>query len=186
VTLRAYVCGAWIEQHQRVRPMIARLRVAGIEPTHDWTVAEGDVCSCGYTRAEHGVGFLVRRDATGVGIACSEFNGVGVGGDSKLSAEDRCKYALADLRGVLTADVVWLLVANTQQACGSWVELGAALACRALRESEVSDPYPAGKGYPWIVVSGPKWQRTIFTEPADAHFDTDEEAFRAILSRRGR
>ena len=31
-----------------------------------------------------------------------------------------------------------------------------------------------------------KWQRTIFTELADQHFETDEEALSAILARRYR
>ena len=38
--MRVYVAGAWVEQWERARPMIARLREAGIEITHDWTVVE--------------------------------------------------------------------------------------------------------------------------------------------------
>lgn len=37
--LRVYVAGASAERHERVRPVMARLRAAGIEITHDWTEA---------------------------------------------------------------------------------------------------------------------------------------------------
>jgi hypothetical protein len=39
---RIYIAGAWVVQHQRARPMIAKVREAGLVVTCDWTVAEGD------------------------------------------------------------------------------------------------------------------------------------------------
>ena len=107
------------------------------------------------------------------------FNGIGSGGDSQLSDADRIKYAQADLDGVLQADIVWLLAANDKGACGSWVELGAALAMREIRRALV----PAGLSVagPHIVVSGPKWKRTIFTQLADRWDEDDEEALAYIV-----
>lgn len=161
--------------------MIARLREAGVDITMDWTQAEGDVCACGHHRSEH---HATENWCTSIHcrpqLCPTGFNGIGSGGDSQLSDADRIKYAQADLDGVLQADIVWLLAANDKGACGSWVELGAALALRAL--------VPAGLGVagPHIVVSGPKNKRTIFTELADKLFETDEEALAYIVGlRRG-
>lgn len=137
--LRVYVAGAWVEQHQRARPMIAKLREAGVVITADWTVAEGE--------------------RAGVG-------------DSDLSAHVRQSFATADLDGVARADLVWLLAANDKGACGSWVELGAAL---MLRERQPSR-------YPFVVVSGAKWNRSIFTELCDKKFDSDAAALDFVLS----
>jgi hypothetical protein len=147
MALKVYVAGAWVEQNERAKPMIARLQAAGVIVTHDWTAPNGFV-----------------ED--------------GVGGDSKLTDEARKKYALADLRGVFDAELVWLLAANSQGACGSWVELGAALTARMLRAN-------MGPIEPFVIVSGPKNKRTIFTEIADRLFDTDAEALDAILAYAG-
>lgn len=184
--MRMYVAGAWVEQHQRARPWIARLREIGVEITCDWTRAEGDVCACGHHRSEHAPAApIASNDPTSwravdstrcehlrCHMLCGAFNGIGVGGDSQLSIEDRVKYARADLEGVVAADVVWLLAANDKGACGSWVEFGAAL---VLRQGGVLRPH--------IVVSGPKARRTIFTELADELHDTDEAAFASIAVR---
>ena len=180
-----YVAGAFVEQHSRARPMIARLREAGVQISCDWTQAEGDVCSCGHHRQEH-LPFSAEatQDATRGAATqcttcpCAAFVGIGSGGDSQLTDADRIKYALADLEGVLTADIVWLLAANDKGACGSWVELGAALALRQTRMLATDGT----SGTPRIVVSGPKWRRTIFTQLAqDAAFESDEEALKYVL-----
>jgi hypothetical protein len=92
--------------------------------------------------------------------------------------EQRRTYAQADLDGVLTADVVWLLAANDKGACGSWVELGAAL---ALRQACIRAHVPA----PHVVVSGAKNRRTIFTELTDCLFDTDVAALERIIKHAG-
>lgn len=192
--MRFYVAGAWVEQHQRARPMIRRLEEAGLTCTCNWTQAEGDVCACGHHRQEHepfterGASTLEVADAPlacahrsdlhgGFDCACQNFNGIGAGGDAALTDEARRKYALADLQGVLDADVVWLLAANDKGACGSWVELGAALAARQVRKT--GGVWQEG---PAIVVSGPKNKRTIFTELADRLFESDEEALRYVVS----
>ena len=194
MSLKVYVASAWIEQHQRARPMIARLRAIGVEITCDWTQAEGDVCSCGHHRQEHApyavatAPEIERATAYGCqtsGCGCTSFNGIGIGGDSKLTNESRRKYAEADLRGVLDADVVVLLAANSQGACGSWVEFGAALTARRLREERIVEgcgPTIDARATPTLVVAGLKNRRTIFTELADHLVDTDDEAF-AIVER---
>ncbi|HXB28094.1 MAG TPA: hypothetical protein VNV25_25415 [Gemmatimonadaceae bacterium] len=175
--MKAYVAGAWVEQHQRSRPMIAKLREAGIEITCDWTQAEGDVCACGHHRSVHyNSGEGCKGDGlTIAACSCLGFNGIGSGGDSLLTDADRRKYAQADLDGVLAADIVWLLAANDRGACGSWVELGAALVARQMRAGEDGGPWPL------IVVSGPKCKWTIFTELADRLFETDEEALAYVV-----
>ena len=168
--------------------MIARVRTGGLTITCDWTQAEGDVCACGHHRQEHepfatslacgvqgGTGCLVVGSG-GDPCACSAFNGIGSGGDAQLTDADRRKYAQADLDGVLQADIVWLLAANDKGACGSWVELGGSLVAKQLRAGTLE------QGRPVTVVSGPKWKRTIFTELADYHFDTDEAALAHVLS----
>jgi hypothetical protein len=43
--MRVYVAGAWIEQHERARPVMEKLRAAGFVITQDWTrpkPAEGE------------------------------------------------------------------------------------------------------------------------------------------------
>jgi len=160
--------------------MMEKLRAAGLTITCDWTQAEGDVCACGHHRQEHlpFVAKAVMAASTQCAATaprncpCAAFNGIGVGGDSQLTSEARGRYALADMRGVLDADVVWLLAADDRGACGSWVELGMALARR-----ETHPP-----GLPYVVVSGPRWQRTIFTELADKTFESDEEAFEHVVA----
>jgi len=183
--MRVYIAGAFVEQHFRARPMMAKLREAGITISHDWTQAEGDVCSCGHGRDRHGKKGTrwetqcEQMMPTGhVGdvepCPCPAFNGIGAGSDAALTPEQRKQFALDDLKGVLTADVMWLLAANDKGACGSWVELGAALAAR-----EYQRVYEKGPNVK-IVVSGAKWNRTIFTELADQTFVSDEEALNYV------
>src|ERR1700722_1505304 len=187
MTLSIYIAGAWIEQHQRARPMLARVREAGITVTHDWTQPEVDVCMCGDSRLEH-----PKQGDPPVtyclACACSQFVGIGVGGsDSKLTPEQRRTWAREELRGVLDADVFWLLAANSRTSTGAWVELGAALTAQRMRKLyEGENDYPEQRHRPLIVVSGAQWNRTLFTELVDQHFDTDEAALKAVLALRGR
>jgi hypothetical protein len=177
--MRIYIAGAWAEQHQRARPMIEKVREAGLVVTLDWTKAEGDVCACGHVRQLHSP-YLARAEFRGPcgECYCEEFNGIGTSSDSSLSDADRRKCAQDGLDGVLSADVVWLLAANDKGACGSWVELGAALAAR---EWHASGPSGFGRPRkPKLVVSGPKNKRTIFTELADALFETDAGALEYV------
>jgi hypothetical protein len=167
--------------------MIARLEEAGLVCSCNWTVAEGDVCSCLHHRQRHAPYAKDEVDVLRPPFACAEcpcdsFIGIGSGGDSQLSNDDRRKYAQADLDGVLTADVFWLLAANDKGACGSWVELGAALSRREWNSLSACDCCPPGPSSPTIIVSGPKMGRTIFTELADLCCSTDEEALEHILA----
>ena len=168
--------------------MIARLEAAGMICTQNWTVAEGDVCACGHHRQEHAPFASIKEDPhVPVGsqwraegstrceaCTCPAFNGIGSGG-SHLTDDARKKYALADLEGVLSADVVLLLAANDKGASGSWVELGVALAARRRDGRDYSRPF--------IIVAGPKNKRTIFTELADVLAPDDEAGFRAVIAR---
>ncbi|MDE2022228.1 MAG: hypothetical protein KGI71_04960 [Patescibacteria group bacterium] len=185
--MRVYVAGSWVEQHTRARVYIGKLREAGHTITCDWTQAEGDVCACGHHRSKHTetpiAGDSCFPGFPGNPCSCPGFNGIGVGSDSKFSAEDRRKYALADLNGVLDADLVWLLAANTQGACGSWVEFGLAIASKADRLDWGIRVFHQ-EYEPRVIVSGLKARRTIFTELADKLFDTDEEAFAWITRAR--
>lgn len=148
-TLRVYVAGAWTEQHERARPMIARLRKEGIVITQDWTVFESER--------------------------------VGVG-DSDLSAHERFSYATADLDGIQRADLVWLLAENDKGACGSWVELGAAIMLRRVRDRlRAAIPQLYVDNGPIVVVSGAKRARSIFTELCDKTFDSDSDALLWII-----
>ena len=198
-SMRIYVAGAWVEQHFRARPMMAALRERGVIITHDWSVPEGDVCECGHSKVEHvpggGCMNLMKEDERcPLACSCKVFNGIGTGSDSKLTSEERRKHASDDLEGVLSADVLWLLAPNTKQSCGAWVELGAALAAHHLRSRlrEVADhlrgelqgrpprPLREGEITPVIVVSGPKWDRAIFTELVHHHFMDDSMALSFI------
>lgn len=182
--MKIYIAGAWVEQHTRARPMIAAVRAAGLVVTCDWTQAEGDVCLCGCSKGKH---YGAERNFDGYFGVCREcgpagckaFNGIGVGSDSALTPEQRRTFAQADLDGVLSADIVWLLAANDKGACGSWVELGAALAVNAWQKRIDELEGPSGQPIR-IVVSGVKNKRTIFTELADKLFDTDAEALAYI------
>lgn len=40
--MKVYVAGAWVEQKERAKPMIAALRKHGVHITCDWTVEESD------------------------------------------------------------------------------------------------------------------------------------------------
>jgi hypothetical protein len=134
--LHVYVAGAWSEQMTRAKPAMSALRKAGIVVTHDWTLpGEADL--------------TVRPEKT----------------EQTLSAHQRRGYALADLRGVRQADLVWLVVPPREAyGAGCFFEAGAALVL----------------GIP-LFVSGPEWRRSIFCELAAMKFETDAEALAAIV-----
>jgi hypothetical protein len=150
--MNVYVAGAWVEQWERARPMIARLREAGFAITHDWTVAEQ----------------RTRPDGTPLF-------------DSDISPAERAMHARNDLDGVLRADVVLLLAANEKGACGSWVEMGAALAAREIRKVSMFGSHLVP---PVLIVCGEKNRRTIFTELADRLCATDDDGFAAVVALR--
>jgi nucleoside 2-deoxyribosyltransferase len=93
------------------------------------------------------------------------------GSGSPDDAGIRRAAALADLRGVESADVVWLIQPEaTSTSTGAWVELGFALAHKeaaALRE---------GAKRPLIMVSGES-KKCIFADLADMRFLSHDDAF---------
>lgn len=89
--------------------------------------------------------------------------------DAQLPPGERKKRAEEDFKGVLTADLLWLLAPNERGASGAWTEFGIALGLRG-----------TGRKLK-IVVSGRSWQRTIFTALMDNGFENDEQAFNAIM-----
>lgn len=121
--------------------------------------------------------YIAKLRTAGIEITCDWTVAEGTSNassDANLSGTDRLKFALDDLDGVLKADLVWLLAANDKGACGSWVELGAALAIKRVKHERPGT-------YPLTVVSGPKHKRTIFTEYADKLFATDDGALEWIV-----
>jgi hypothetical protein len=169
--MRVYVAGAWVEQWERARPMIARLREAGIDITHDWTVAEQRHREHDFVDTEYG-SIQIKRcrhcRAVADGVPCLPLV------DSDITPAERALHARNDLKGVLLAEVVLLLAANDKGACGSWVEMGAALAARDLRGRQTLS-------LPYIIVCGEKNRRTIFTELADQLCATDDDGFAAVM-----
>jgi len=82
----------------------------------------------------------------------------------------RREAALADLEGVATADVFWLVQPEgSATSTGCWVELGYALALQALGMSR-----PRGIYGP-IVVSGSS-KKCIFADLADYRFQSHDDA----------
>jgi hypothetical protein len=83
----------------------------------------------------------------------------------------RREAALADLEGVATADVFWLVQPNpTSTSTGSWVEIGFALGLRTKLER---------LGLPKIVVSGTS-RKCIFADLADYRFQSHDDALEFI------
>jgi hypothetical protein len=97
----------------------------------------------------------------------------------------RREAALADLEGVATADVFWLVQPDsTSTSTGSWVELGFALALRVnvpmahvLGGNEGIRHVLAGErpGLPRIVVSGAS-RKCIFADLCDYRFREHDDA----------
>ena len=90
--------------------------------------------------------------------------GVGSPDDSDV----RRRAALADLKGVMSANVLWLVQPDpTSSSTGAWVELGVALSKRELARDIV------------IVASGSS-KKCIFTDLADYRFQSHDDAFEFI------
>lgn len=84
--------------------------------------------------------------------------------DHELTHEARHEYALMDLRGVLAADLLWVVCPDAKSV-GCWVELGIALGC----------------GRPMVALSGP-WAPCIFADLAAWRFSSHEAAFEWIVN----
>ena len=173
MSLGIYIAGAWVEQYTRARPMMAAVCQMGLTVTYDWTVPEGDVCACGDHVTLHAP---PPSEGARPGICkacgCGGFNGVGQGSDADLPREYRIEHSGLELDAVYRSSILWHLAPNAQGSSGSWVELGAALMLRRVRV-EATD---GTSGTPYIIVSGPKNRRAIFTEQADILTATDEDA----------
>ncbi len=99
------------------------------------------------------------------------------GGGSPDDKDIRKSAALADLEGVLMADVVWISQPEgSSTSTGVWVELGYALAKRE---------YKDGAHGPRIVVSGSS-MKCIFSDLADFRFMSHEDALDFIIKDLGR
>lgn len=138
--LHVYVAGAWLEQATRAKVVIRALRSKGARITHDWTLPDDHPTLATLAekmeKSEYGLSTVVRRG-----------------------------YALADLRGVREADLVYLAVPGYEgRGAGCFVETGYALAL----------------GKP-VVFAGPHWKATIFADLGVGRFDTDEEAIKAVF-----
>jgi len=160
--------------------MMQACREAGIEVAYDWTVVEGDICACGCERDCHkaGKGACIWGEKGG-GCGCELFRGVGVGGDHDLPGVVRLQHAIAESAAIRYAEIFWLLAAHDHGSVGAWVELGMALA----RASDNKLATDGTAGQPHVIVSGPKHERTIFTDLASAKFHSDQEALAFILRR---
>jgi hypothetical protein len=100
--MKIYIAGAWVEQHERARPMMAAVRALGHEITVDWT---GDA----------------EANAKILGV-----DGLPITSDAQLPRDERIVRARGNLTGIIKADLLWLLAPDVK-ACGNWVELGMAL-----------------------------------------------------------
>lgn len=89
--------------------------------------------------------------------------------DADLPPGERLKRATSDFDGVFNAELVWLLAPNERGASGAWTEFGIALASKAMDGT-------------FVIASGLRAERTIFTSLATRTFKTDEEAFDYVLA----
>jgi|SRR5277367_1191356 len=92
----------------------------------------------------------------------------------------RRSAALADLNGVGTAGVLWLVQPDpTSTSTGSWVELGAALTRRELARLH------SGIETVSVLASGSS-KKCIFSDLADYRFQSHDDAFEFITKDLGR
>jgi hypothetical protein len=101
-----------------------------------------------------GVGIVITHDWT---VAEKE----NLRGELEMPLEEQRQHAQADVRGVVTADVLWVITPPTG-GTGCWFEMGVAYGTRSLHR------------HPEIIVSGPR--RTIFTSLMQ-HYESHDDAF---------
>jgi hypothetical protein len=104
------------------------------------------------------------------------------GGDHRLTEEARRRHMNADLCGIIEADTIWLLV-PPYPSPGCWAEFGYALAVRDSSISAQMTVLHVVNDRKSIIASG-DWKKSIFTEAADAQFETHQAAFDAIITLR--
>lgn len=91
----------------------------------------------------------------------------------------RIEAANADLRGVETAEIVWVLQPDaTSTSTGAWVELGSAITWRQVRR----ETFRQEATRPIVVVSGVS-KKCIFSDKADYRFLNHDDAFAFIKGR---
>lgn len=83
----------------------------------------------------------------------------GGGNPAGATLEQMMLWAMSDLRGVLSADIVWLVMPPKGRSWGSGVEFGAAIGARRVH----------------AIVSGP-WLDSIFCALAQIRFANHEDA----------
>jgi hypothetical protein len=112
-----------------------------------------------------------------------------VGDASPDDPKIRREAALADLEGVATSDVMWLVQPHpTSTSTGAWVELGAALRGReiykAIHAAVAKHKIPLDWSFIPLksvsVVASGSSKRCIFTDLADYRFQSDDDAFEFI------
>ena len=102
-----------------------------------------------------------------------------VGNASPDDPKIRRDAARADMKGVLEADVLWLVQPEaTSTSTGAWVELGIALGDANNRQARGLSPL-------FMVASGAS-KKCIFSDLVDWRFETHDEALEFVLNALGR
>lgn len=116
--------------------------------------------------------------AAGWTITCDWCAAVRAAGNvaSPSDPQVRREAALADLEGVATADVFWLVQPDeTSTSTGSWVEIGAAITRRDLLREFSRRGISVPSTGPTVVVSGSS-RKCIFSDLADYRFHSHTDA----------
>jgi len=147
LSLKIYIAGPsrnlFLVKHWR-----DKCREAGFTITHDWIAA-------------------IEEAKTANPIPLSSSDRV----DARLD-QDRRGWSLDDIDGIITADVLWLIVDKEAPSAGAWTELGYAL-CRR------------GRGdTPRIILASGDVYESIFTSLANMCFRTHPECFNVLGSLR--
>ncbi len=109
-----------------------------------------------------------------------------VGNASPDDPEIRRGAALADLKGVADASVLWLVQPDaTSTSTGAWVELGAAITRREIYRKCVRDWDEASVQDVIVVASGSS-KKCIFSDLADYRFQSHDDALEYIVKDLGR
>ena len=135
MTMKIYVAGASKEVQTSIK-YITKLKEAGFEITHDWTVEVTENINKG-------------------------------GSDKTLTREERKKYATWDIKGVIAADILWVILPENSVGNGYWVELGAGIAVNVTKAKI-------------IVISG-EFNKSIFCELAHYYGPNHDNALEFIL-----
>jgi hypothetical protein len=104
---------------------------------------------------------------------------VGDANPMTASRAQRQVWSATDLSEVAHAEVFWFLLPEGRPTAGAYTEFGYAVFLGAAAQEARACDIPGAPMF-WIVASGK--ETSIFTALAD-HFDTDEEAFRALTLR---